>query len=90
MEEKKKKTTKPNVSAPAEAKKTNKKKTEKVLKPVTFVSVDNRPLEVNINSDKYLGKKITVPGKLEGEVSRILKEGGLYFKKIKTIEKGSK
>lgn len=47
---------------------------------VEIVSVDGRNMEVSINSNYWSGKKILVPADQEGQVRKILTDGGYYIK----------
>lgn len=43
-------------------------------------SADGRTLEVSVNSESYTGKEIWVPSEQEGEIRRILADGGYFTK----------
>lgn len=47
---------------------------------VELISADGRQLEVSISNDVWKGLRILVPVELEGEIRRILEEGGYYVK----------
>ena len=39
-------------------------------------ALESKPLEVSVNKETWKGKTITVPAKYEGEVRRLLSDGG--------------
>lgn len=45
-----------------------------------IISADNRQLEVSIGNEVWKGFEIMVPSNLEGEIRRILHDGGFYVK----------
>lgn len=53
---------------------------EKPKKFVTLISADKRVMEVSIGGENWKGVTITVPEELEGEIRRILEEGGFFLK----------
>lgn len=55
--------------------------TETVAQTVKLVSLDaKKPLEVSIGSQYWRGLTIEVPSDLAGEIMRLLKDGGYYYK----------
>lgn len=47
---------------------------------VDLLSADNRDLEVSIGDKFWKGKVISVPKEQEGDIRRILSEGGFFLK----------